>query len=117
MKQLLGIYMILILGLLLAACNPESIKTIGATKYYVEIDHSGEKYKEQGNTRYKYELAGFNEDGKGKNLTFTANHSLKKDAYLQIDYKKDEVITYEEVKYEDIPKKARKQLDDNHDNS
>jgi len=57
-------------------------------------------------------MKGYNEDGEGKKLAFTSSHPLKQDAYLQIYEKKDEIITYEEVKHEDIPKKVQQLLED-----
>ncbi|MEN1966502.1 YxeA family protein [Lentibacillus sp. N15] len=111
MKQLFIVCMVLSIGLL-TACSPQPIKTIGSSKYYVQIQDNGEEYTEQDNTRYKYKLQGFNEDGEGKKFTFTANHQLKQDAYLRIYSKKDEVITYEEVDYDDIPKEAQQLLED-----
>src|SRR5699024_7333461 len=101
-KQCLVISMI-ILSVLLTACNPQ---TIGSDEYYVQVQNNEEKYTEENYTRYEYTLNGFDEDGKSKDMTFTANHELKKNAYLRIYYKKDEVITYEEVKKDDMPEKA-----------
>lgn len=114
MKQLVTVCMVLILALL-TACSTEQLQTIGSDKYYVKIQDEGEKYTEQGNTRHKYELEGFNEDGESKNLTFTSNHQLKDDAYLRIYYKKGEVITYEEVESDDIPKDIQQLLEDDND--
>ncbi|MBY7142428.1 YxeA family protein [Virgibacillus sp. NKC19-3] len=95
---------------LLSACSLESLQTIGSTKYYVEIDDDGEEYTESNNTRYEYNLMGFDEDGEEKELSFTAGHQLKQGAYLKVHYKKDEVITYEEVDADDVPKKAQELL-------
>lgn len=114
MKQLPIVCMGLILALL-TTCSPQQMQTIGSDKYYVKIQDEGEKYTEQGNSRYKYELEGFNEDGEGKNLEFTSNHQLKDDAYLRIYYKKGEVITYEEVESDDIPKDLQQLLEDDSD--
>lgn len=94
----------------LTACSPQPIKTIGSNKYYAQVQNEGEKYTESSHTRYKYDLKGFNKDGESKKLEFNANHQLKQDAYLQIYYKKDEVITYEEVQHVDMPKKPQKLL-------
>lgn len=108
MKQYLIICMALLLGLL-TACNPQ---IIGSDKYYVQVEGNGEKYTEQAYTRYAYTLKGFDEDGKGKELTFTANDQLREDAYLLIYYKKDEVITYEEVESDDMPEEALRLLEE-----
>src|SRR5699024_631904 len=98
---------------LLMACSPQPLQTIGSTKYYVEIDNDGEAYSESEHTRYKYNLIGFDEDGESKELLFTAGHQLKQGAYLQIYFKKDEVITYEDVDTDDIPEKAQELLNEN----
>lgn len=110
MKKCLLLCMVILLSLLTACSNPQPIKTIGSSKYYVKVQNNGEKYTEQDNTRYKYKLSGFNEDGKGKKFTFTSNHRLKQGAYLRIYSKEEEVITYEEVKQDGMPKKAQQML-------
>lgn len=109
-KPLFLVCLALILSLL-SACGPQ-IQTIGADEYYVEIQSEGEANTEQGNTRYEYEMNGYNEDGEEKNLIFTSNHELRQNAYLRIYVKKDEVITYEEVETDDIPNKAQQLLED-----
>jgi len=110
MKRLLMISMMILVVGLLSACT-SSIQTIGADTYYVLIQDEGDSYEEQGNVRYEYKLEGYDENGDSLLLSFTANHSLKKNAYLKIFYKKDEVVTYEEVEKTDIPEKALEQLE------
>lgn len=95
----------------LTACSPQLLQTFGSTQYYVQIDEDGEEYEESGHTRYEYNLMGFDEEGEVKELTFTAGNQLKQDAYLKVHYKKEEVITYEEVHADDIPQKAQKLLE------
>lgn len=109
MKKLLIVSMAFAICLL-TACSPQPLQTIGSTKYYVEIDDDGEEYEESGYTRYEYNLMGFDEDGEVKELSFTAGDQLKQGAYLKVYYKKDDVITYEEVDADDVPKKAQKLL-------
>lgn len=111
MKKTFLIVCIALISGILTACGPQ-LKTIGSTKYYVEVQNEGESYTEQGHTRYEYELIGYNEDGEDKKLTFTSNHQLKSGAYLQIYDKNDEVITYEEIKHDDMPKKPQQLLED-----
>src|SRR5699024_12210055 len=101
-KQCLVISMI-ILSVLLTACNPQ---TIGSDEYYVQVQNNREKYTEENYTHYEYTLNGFDEDGKSKDMTFTANHKLKKNTYLQKYYKKDDDITYEEVKKDNMTEKT-----------
>lgn len=115
-KPFLIVCMVLTLGLL-TACGQQiqQIQTIGSSKYYVEIQNEGEEYSEQGYTRYKYELKGYNEDGEDKKLTFTSNHPLRKDAYLEVYYKKGDVITYKEIERDDIPQKPQQLLENDND--
>src|SRR5699024_12147032 len=94
------------MSILSVLLNDRKPQTIGSDEYNVQVQNNGEKYTEENYTRYEYTLNGFDEDGKSKDMTFTANHELKKNAYLRIYYKKDEVITYEEVKKDDMPEKA-----------
>lgn len=61
-------------------------------------------------TNYKYQTKAYNEDGKEKDLEYTATKKLKKERYLKIKYKVGEVKSFEEVSFSDIPKKARAQL-------
>src|SRR5699024_3512143 len=95
-----------LLLLLLAACSPQPLQTIGSSKYYVQIDDEGKEYASGDYTRYEYNLTGFDKDGTGEELLFTAGHQLKQGAFLQVYYKKDEVVTYEEVDDDDVPEKA-----------
>ncbi|ANQ65657.1 MAG: YxeA family protein [Staphylococcus equorum] len=96
---------------LLTACSPQTLQTIGSTKYYVKIVDDGEKYKESGYSRYKYNMTGFDENGELKRLSFTAENQVEKESYLKVYYKKDEVITYEEVDADNVPKKAQELLE------
>lgn len=100
--------------LFLAACSPQPLQTIGATKYYVEIDDEGEELESEvaDDTRYEYHLPGIDKNGEIKELTFTAGHELKQGAFLLVYDKKDEVITFEEVDTDDIPKEALELLEE-----
>lgn len=57
-----------------------------------------------------YKQTAFDENGKGKELTFTADHELQKERYLKIFNKGAHVETYEEVAQEAVPEKALQQL-------
>lgn len=102
---LLGVSM-----LLLAACSPQPLQTIGAAKYYVNIANDGEVYEDSGYERYEYVMTGYDKEGESLELTFSARKQLKHGAYLMIYYKNDKVITYEEVDFENIPVDAQAQL-------
>lgn len=110
MKRLLTIGMMILVVGWLSACTPV-IQTIGADAYYVQVQGEGDSYEEQGNVRYEYNLEGYDENGDNLLLSFTANHLLKENAYLKIFYKKEEVITYEEIEKAAIPEKAVEQLE------
>lgn len=90
---------------------------INASNYYLQITEDGiphENKLDDGSvmTSYSYKLDATNEDGKTISLEFTAHKSLRKDAYLKMYVKKDDqVSSYDEVKLEEIPKKAQKQLE------
>jgi len=95
---------------LLAACSPQPLQTIGASKYYVQIDGDGEAYEEAGNTRYEYALTGYNKSGESMELEFTAGSNLRDEAYLAVYIKNEQVVTYEEVELDDIPEDAQAAL-------
>ncbi|HLR42793.1 MAG TPA: YxeA family protein [Pseudogracilibacillus sp.] len=111
MKKIMMFTMLLTLTLL-TACSPQPLQTIGATKYYVQVDNDGEEYTEFDETRYEYDLVGYDKKGEAEELNFTARQQLKQDAFLMIYYKNDQVITYEEVAGEDVPEEAKTLLED-----
>ena len=86
---------------------------MNADNYYLQITEEGVQHEtklDDGSvmTYYSYELNAKNEDGETKPLEFTAQKNLRKDAYLKMYVKNgDEVSSYDEVKFEDIPKKAQ----------
>ncbi|MFJ7367515.1 YxeA family protein [Peribacillus frigoritolerans] len=86
---------------------------MNADNYYLQITEDGVQHEtklDDGSvmTYYSYELNAKNEDGETKPLEFTAQKNLRKDAYLKMYVKNgDEVSSYDEVKFEDIPKKAQ----------
>ena len=61
--------------------------------------------------RVSYTQKAYDEQGESRNLTFTASQSLKLDKYLKITHKGAHVATYEEVKKQDIPKKAIEEIE------
>ncbi|CEH28677.1 hypothetical protein AM501_08715 [Aneurinibacillus migulanus] len=80
---------------------------LGTEKYYVQT-------KGEPNNSGEYTLPGYDKDGKEKTLTFMRagkDRKFKENAYLCV-YVKDEkgVTSYEEVKKEDIPDKAKEKL-------
>lgn len=67
---------------------------------YVQINKPGEP----DNGRFKYKVAGYNTEGKKKNVSFTASIELPKGIYLKVLAKGAYAQEWEEVKKEDIPK-------------
>ncbi|GAB2027082.1 YxeA family protein [Lactovum odontotermitis] len=82
--------------------------TYGGSTYYSQITSAGQMSKEKfdnGETfyRYKYDQAAYQKDGSEKVLNFTADHSLRKDAYLKITYNKSKGVTdWREVQKSEI---------------
>ena len=114
MKKILIVSMSLFL-LVLAGCSPQPLQTIGSTKYFVKVDDAGEKQEieEADTVRYEYNLVGYDKDGEKKDLLFTAGKELKQGAFLQVYYKEDEVITFEEVEEDEVPEQAIASLNEN----
>ncbi|WHX67712.1 YxeA family protein [Peribacillus frigoritolerans] len=86
---------------------------MNADNYYLQITEDGVQHEtklDDGTvmTSYSYKLDAKNADGETIPLEFTAQKNLRKDAYLKMYVKNgDEVSSYDEVKFEDIPKKAQ----------
>ncbi|MGE6377786.1 YxeA family protein [Peribacillus muralis] len=89
---------------------------MNADHYYVQITEDGTQHDTKlgdGSvmTSYSYRLKAANADGETEALEFTAQKNLRKDAYLKVYVKdEDEVSSYDEVKFEEIPKKAQEKL-------
>lgn len=84
--------------------------------YYVHITSDGEveEYKASDGQifeLYWYELPAINEKGEEMTLRFSAQKNLRHDAYLKLYVKKEnEVSSYDEVQFNDMPAKVQKQL-------
>ncbi len=59
---------------------------------------------------YTYKTVGYDEQGDGKKITYTATKKLKTNHYLKLTIKQGQVLNYSEVKTNDIPKNANKNL-------
>ncbi|SJZ59478.1 conserved hypothetical protein TIGR01655 [Pilibacter termitis] len=91
----------------------------GGENYYTQIVSTGKKEVQKTDsgekfTRYFYNQAVFNKDGKEIQAEFSsvANaEPLRKNAYLEILYnKKKGVISWQEVEEKDVPKPAMEKL-------
>lgn len=80
--------------------------------YYIQITQDGEKIEDRLDSgevmaRYGYKVDAINDDGKHKELEFSANKQLRKGAYLMLYVNKNgEVTSYDEVSKKDMPKDA-----------
>ena len=114
MKRYIALFSILVVfASLLVGCD---LHRMGKDEYYVQITvdgkevHSkadnGQKFKD-----YEYKLTGFDKDGKEKELEFTAQKNLRKDAFLRVYHSdKKGVSAWEEVKKDELPAKVKEKL-------
>lgn len=110
-----SVILVVLIGFIIFIQNV-NINRLGADSYYVQIQDSGKKMEDKSDngkifTYYEYTMTGFNEDGKEKNFTFTAQKDLRKQAYLQIYLKGDKVSSYQEVQANELPEKAKQKLE------
>lgn len=86
----------------------------GSTYYYGQIDNSkmeraGSKggvinFSGNGNMDYSYTLLCYNEDGKGKDITFGTSKELKEGAFIRLNVMPIRgVLEWSEVQYEELP--------------
>lgn len=61
--------------------------------------------------RVSYTQKSYDEQGNSRNITFEAAQTLKLDKHLKITHKGAHAVTYEEVKKNDVPKKALKEIE------
>ncbi|WMT38825.1 YxeA family protein [Paenibacillus sp. D2_2] len=112
-----GIILVALIGFIVFIQNV-NINRIGADSYYVQIQDSGKEIEGKSDsgeiyTHYEYTMTGFDKDGKEKAFTFTAQKDLRKQAYLQVYLKGDEVKSYQEVQANELPEKAKQKLEEN----
>ncbi|WP_339321930.1 YxeA family protein [Paenibacillus sp. FSL W8-0194] len=93
-----------------------NINRLGAHQYYVQVNQEGKKVEDKSDSgqkyvSYEYTLEGVDADGKEKSLTFTAFKELRKEAYLRIYVKGDEVSSYQEVQAAELPDGAKRKLE------
>ena len=90
---------------------------LGAQTYYVQITDDGKVEKTTIDTGEVFETYWYNdytifdEKGQSQVVKFSAQKYLRQGAYLKVYYKDNKGITsYEEVKEEDVPAKAKEQM-------
>ncbi|MFW3612774.1 YxeA family protein [Staphylococcus caprae] len=81
-------------------------------EYYVKttkpMKHTPKDYEDESNI---YKTTGYDDNGNSKKITYMEMKKLKPNHYLKIKEKLDTVKSYEEVKKDNIPKKAMSKLE------
>lgn len=119
MKKLFIVIVLLMLSviLLFTSCD---INRIGKDNVYVEvIDYVDieETKLDSGEiiTSYIYNQKAFDEEGKSVEVEFSAGKILRQEAYLMLYVKNgNEVTSYDEVEWNEIPSKAQIELENYH---
>ncbi|MDP7992035.1 YxeA family protein [Bacillus sp. MHSD_36] len=114
MKRYIALFSILVVfASLLVGCD---LNRMGKDEYYVQITVDGKEYNGKADNgeaykNYEYKLNGFDKEGKEKELEFTAQKNLRKDAFLRV-YNSDKkgVTAWEEVKKDELPTKVKEKL-------
>ena len=84
----------------------------GSTYYYSQIDNSKVKQIESkggvinfsGSMDYSYTLFSYDENGKGKDITFGTSKELKEGAYIRLTVMPIRgVLEWKEVQYDELP--------------
>lgn len=88
----------------------------GGTSYYTQITLDGKKVQKtfDNGTKFdewEYSQSAYDANGNEKKIDFSADHNLRKEAYLKLTYNdKKGVTSWEEVQQKDIPEKAQGKL-------
>ncbi|KOP68176.1 hypothetical protein AMS62_25195 [Bacillus sp. FJAT-18019] len=111
----LAVVVIVLVGFIVFIQNV-NVNRLGAQQYYVQINQDGKKVEDKLDSGekyvyYEYTLEGFDSNGKEKELSFTAGNELRKDAYLRVYVKGNEVSSYQEVESGELPEQAKQKLD------
>lgn len=109
MKRYIALFSILVVfASLLVGCD---LNRMGKDEYYVQITVDGKEYNGEPYKDYQYKLTGFDKEGKEKELEFTAQKNLRKDAFLRVYHSdKKGVSAWEEVKKDELPAKMKEKL-------
>ncbi|PEI67281.1 YxeA family protein [Bacillus toyonensis] len=104
----------MILFSILVGCD---INRMGKDEYYVQIKMDGKEGVSKSmdgevmGKEYEYTLSGFNKGDKEKELEFTAQTNLRREAFLLVYHTdKKGVTAWEEVKKDGLPTKAKKNI-------
>lgn len=116
MKKILIILTLIFAGLLLLVVSIDPNR-IGKDNVYVEVIEATDTMEDKLDSgelisRYTYKQKAFDKGGKPVELEFSAGKELRKGAYLMLYVKKgNEVTSYDEVKWNEIPSKAQTELE------
>ncbi len=79
--------------------------------YYVVVDNTKVEEVKDNDFKYEYNLTGYKEENKEKNIILHTTRVLKEGAYLKIKYMLTrKVISWEEVKFDEIPSSIQEKL-------
>ncbi|KOR89493.1 YxeA family protein [Paenibacillus solani] len=111
----LAVVVIVLVGFVVFIQNV-NVNRLGAQQYYVQINQDGKRMEDKSDSgekhvSYEYTLEGFDAKGKEKSLTFTAGKELRKDAYLRVYVKGNDVSSYQEVQVSELPEQAKQKLE------
>ena len=120
MKKMLGVmtFIFILFAGGIVACDTININRIGKDNLYVQIGEYNEVEETELDSgqvaqRYWYELPAFDKNGEMIVVELSADKELRIDAYLMLYIKKEnEVTSYKEVEWEDIPVKAQEKLEE-----
>lgn len=115
LKKIIWLLSILtIFSIMLVSCN---LNRIGTEEYYVQITVDGKKEIVKSSDGkilggiYMYKLVGFDKESKEKELEFSAQKNLRKDAFLLVYYSEEKgVKSWEEVEKDDLPATVKEKL-------
>ncbi|KZD44978.1 hypothetical protein B4083_0561 [Bacillus cereus] len=115
MKRYIALFSILVVFTsLLVGCD---INRMDKDEYYVQITMDGKEGVSKSmdgevmGKEYEYILSGFDKEGKEKELEFTAQKNLRKEAFLRVYHSdKKGVTAWEEVQKDELPTKAEGKL-------
>ncbi|TCK98042.1 uncharacterized protein (TIGR01655 family) [Natranaerovirga hydrolytica] len=114
MKKIFCILAILMLVGSFISCD---IQRFGKDNVYIEVIEPTDTTEDRLNsgeviTRYIYKQKAFDEEGKSVDVEFSAGKELREGAYLMLYVRNEnEVTSYDEVKWDEIPNAAQVELE------
>lgn len=78
--------------------------------YYTIIDNTKIKKITGSDMKYEYTLDSYNEKGHKKTIKFKTIRELREDAYILLEVKTFGVHKWEEISFDELPKKVKEKL-------